>query len=1211
MVHAEFQRITNLNLQNSFYAGLDVYTNRLMTLFRQKASKNGKTADALASILKVHDEQIQHDVHTRRTTVLHCLPAFLREEISGVFITSEEDAEVPDLSTSPVAILSKVHFGDRPVNYGNQVSVVLEAVESRVSRLGALLQGLGGSAPGSFLPGFVTTTAENHGSERGRERRGSTRSRMPVMRGLIAPQNTFLDTIATRFDGTHSNFVLGNAQVQSLHPIVYCSDGFCELTGFARGELMQKSCMCHFLYGSETSDSLTAQMQTALDERKEFKTEIILYKKSGCKFWCLLDIVPIKNEKSEVVLFLVSHKDITENINHGNESETDEETGLQIHRVDQPSGFSAERRRSRAVLYQLSGHLQKQDKTKSKLKINNSVLTANANPIPEYKVADVQKSRFILLHYGAFKAGWDWLILLATFYVAITVPYNVCFIADEIREGRVVSARNPPTVSDILVEILFIIDIVLNFRTTFVSTSGQVVYDPRSICIHYVTSWLFVDLIAALPFDLLYAFNISVNFGVHLLKTVRLLRLLRLLQKLDRYSQYSAVVLTLLMSTFALLAHWMACVWYFIGRSEIETNSASSWDIGWLHELAKRLGTPYFSLLGMADPEPTLSAAVSNSSQWNSSGLPPPVRPRVRPLGSGVTLSGGPSVRSSYVTSLYFALSSLTSVGFGNVSANTDSEKIFSICTMLIGALMHAVVFGNVTAIIQRMYSRRSLYQTRTKDLKDFIRVHRLPKALEQRVMECFQTTWSVNNGIDVSELLKDFPDELRADIAMHLNKELLQLSLFESASRGCLRSLSLIIKTSFCAPGEFLIRQGDALQAIYFVCSGSMEVLKDNTVLAILGRGDLIGSDCLTQEEVIKTNACVKALTYCDLQYISLKGLKEVLSLYPDYAQRFLSEIQHDLTYNLREGRSSQEDSESNGGIAKKLASITEDEEGSSSEGSPRKPLGGSRMGPCPLRSPMRSPLLTPRVLRPGECSPRPSTLQIPAVSFTCPPPQLSPRFVDGGENFNSTPKFDFSPSTSYSFPPSPDTSPDPQAADTMRTISKLKNEMSALSRQVTSVRQELQEVTSLLRPLLLNPSMVLAPPIANITPPPSHQSSHSVSPAPLYLSTSIPHSREEQNSTYLTRKSNHSSTQDLTQSFLVSPVRKSSRSSAPSSLTSSPNERNVHKANSSSNPTLSLLIDLDAADTPAISWSGHPDPFSNSHETQFRLIDEERPTI
>uniref|UniRef100_A0A3B3Z355 PAC domain-containing protein n=1 Tax=Poecilia mexicana TaxID=48701 RepID=A0A3B3Z355_9TELE len=332
----------------------------------------------------------------------------------------------------------------------------------------------------------------------------------------------------------------------------------------------------------------------------------------GSKFWCLLDIVPIKNEKSEVVLFLVSHKDITENkdLDRGNDSDT----AFQAFMV------------SWVMFWFLVPFCLK------------SVLGANANPIPEYKVADVQKSRFILLHYGAFKAGWDWLILLATFYVAVTVPYNVCFTAVEIREDVIVAVHTL---------CVYVADIVLNFRTTYVSTSGQVVYDSRSICIHYVTSWLFVDLIAALPFDLLYAFNISVNFGVHLLKTVRLLRLLRLLQKLDRYSQYSAVVLTLLMSTFALLAHWMACVWYFIGRSEIETNNPASWDIGWLHELAKRLGTPYF----------------------------------LTPL----TSLGGPSVRSSYVTSLYFALSSLTSVGFGNVSANTDSEKIFSICTMLIG----------------------------------------------------------------------------------------------------------------------------------------------------------------------------------------------------------------------------------------------------------------------------------------------------------------------------------------------------------------------------------------------------------------------------------------------------------------------------------------------------------------------------------------------
>lgn len=68
-------------------------------------------------------------------------------------------------------------------------------------------------------------------------------------------------------------------------------------------------------------------------------------------------------------------------------------------------------------------------------------------------------------------------------------------------------------------------------------------------------------------------------------------------------------------------------------------------------------------------------------------------------------------------------------------------------------------------------------------------------------------------------------------------------------------------------------------------------------------GKGDLIGANLSLDDRVIKTNADVKALTYCDLQCINLKGLYEVLDLYPEYSQHFVQDIQQDLTYNLREG--------------------------------------------------------------------------------------------------------------------------------------------------------------------------------------------------------------------------------------------------------------------------------------------------------------------
>ncbi|KAJ3615271.1 hypothetical protein NHX12_018839, partial [Muraenolepis orangiensis] len=86
-VYAEFQMVTNRNLPNTFYAELDRHIRRLMTLFRQKATKTGTTAVALADILRIHDEQEIHDIHTRRTTVLHALPVYLNEEVSGFFRT--------------------------------------------------------------------------------------------------------------------------------------------------------------------------------------------------------------------------------------------------------------------------------------------------------------------------------------------------------------------------------------------------------------------------------------------------------------------------------------------------------------------------------------------------------------------------------------------------------------------------------------------------------------------------------------------------------------------------------------------------------------------------------------------------------------------------------------------------------------------------------------------------------------------------------------------------------------------------------------------------------------------------------------------------------------------------------------------------------------------------------------------------------------------
>jgi potassium voltage-gated channel Eag-related subfamily H protein 2 len=109
----------------------------------------------------------------------------------------------------------------------------------------------------------------------------------------------------------------------------------------------------------------------------------------------------------------------------------------------------------------------------------------------------------------------------------------------------------------------------------------------------------------------------------------------------------------------------------------------------------------------------------------------------------GPNNTGGPSIKSRYVTALYFTFTSLTSVGFGNVAPNTDAEKIFTICVMLAGSLMYASIFGNVSAIIQRLYSGTARYHTQMLRVREFIRFHQIPNPLRQRLEEYFQHAWT------------------------------------------------------------------------------------------------------------------------------------------------------------------------------------------------------------------------------------------------------------------------------------------------------------------------------------------------------------------------------------------------------------------------------------------------------------------------------------
>lgn len=166
------------------------------------------------------------------------------------------------------------------------------------------------------------------------------------------------------------------------------------------------------------------------------------------------------------------------------------------------------------------------------------------------------------------------------------------------------------------------------------------------------------------------------------------------------------------------------------------------------------------------------------------------------------------------------------------------------------------------------MYTNTNRYHEMLNNVRDFLKLYQVPKGLSERVMDFIVSTWAMSKGIDTDrvrtrlkeekmkllelifiqtsdwiiltnllQVLSICPKDMRADICVHLNRQVFNdHPAFRLASDGCLRSLAVEFQTTHCAPGDLIFHIGESVDTLCFVVSGSLEVIQDDEVIAILG---------------------------------------------------------------------------------------------------------------------------------------------------------------------------------------------------------------------------------------------------------------------------------------------------------------------------------------------------------------------------------------
>ena len=409
------------------------------------------------------------------------------------------------------------------------------------------------------------------------------------------------------------------------------------------------------------------------------------------------------------------------------------------------------------------------------------------------------------------KANWDLFMTVVLVYTCVATPSQIAFPPPGgVKLGWKIVRWT--------VDFLFLIDIFVIFNSALQDEDFKTIDDRKQIACEYLQGWFLLDVFAILPLE-----NIFDLFGKEdsgninslarlakigrlykLIKLTKLLRVLKIVKERSKLLKYVREVVKLgygferlvfMTLIFLLITHVVGCLWVFF--ASFREGYEGTW--------------------------------MDNDGHI------------------------GIDTNKLYLQSFYWTVTTITTVGYGDVSISTNLEKIFCIILMTMGVVGFGLLSGALTNILQNYDVQNAQFQEKVAILNRLYREYYLPLSLYLRLKQSIRYNYSKNQD-DVNGFLEELPRNLAIELSLFVHEQTYKKIYFlkRNASESFLAWVCPLLKPSIFMDQEYIYLNGDEINCCFFMkqgecgfvlaCNGNLKYI-DITQGNYFGIIDILGS--------------------------------------------------------------------------------------------------------------------------------------------------------------------------------------------------------------------------------------------------------------------------------------------------------------------------------------------------------------------------------